>query len=166
MSKRRVQKKIQKRYRVGNRIRIHGSDGRILKWINAPKAKVGKGDKDMTEWLIYYDYKQGVPSGWRNFEMRMVAPTDWDESDVIDKANDVMSDLTNSGFSDSAFSHASKVGKDDVKGDGEWKANVTDVARPQFSYPNKRHGDSDVWGGENHDWKKYKEAQERRKRDD
>lgn len=142
-------KNAEKYYRVGNKLRVHGyndagryvilryDDIEDLKGYNVP-AKGGK--HKMVEYIFHYQTtnSQKIPSGMRNWEVRIQLPEGREEFEVREIANEVLGELTNEDMVDT--SQVSKLGKDTVRYtvDDSVQWMVIDTTRPQYKYPSKK----------------------------
>lgn len=117
--------------------------GRYKKWEDADTLDQPQGEYRIKEWVIHFKptNKGGVPSGIRDFEVRIQLPEgDIDADDIEDMARDVMRNLTNDSMVDEASVEWGKKGVDTVKysNDDDIKWMMVDTTRPQFKYPKNR----------------------------
>jgi len=136
-------------YKVGNRFRIHGYNDKgrwvIKRWEDIPELDgfmedFEGGSFKRVEWVFHFrpTNRDNLPSGLRNFEVRIQLPDGRNEFEVKKIAREVLTELCNEEMVDTSIS--SKVGKDTVEYSKDDKINwmVIDTIRPKYKYPRKQ----------------------------
>ena len=132
--------------------RVHGADGKILRWEIAEDLDTPSGEYKMIEYSMYFiptrATAKSTPSSIRNWEVRIRLPysDDIDEDDIEMYGRNMLADITNENMVDTSEFSFGKMGSDYVeysKEDGiKWK--IIDTTRPQYKYPKEKD-----WGDYN-----------------
>lgn len=111
-------------------------------WFNIPEEEEDDNLFDIVEWVLHWEYRDGSPSGQRNWEVRIRVPRYYEEDNVSGLAEEILQSYVNEELINSSNFNIDKKGTDIIEEDGidEIRYKVIDTVRPQYNYPKGKWG--------------------------